>query len=172
MLVYKVTNKISNEAYIGQTTRPIEDRWAEHCKPVNARRSYVSNAIQKHGKENFTIEVLCKASSQEELDLLEKKYIEEHSTAFPNGYNLKEGGLGGSLSQEARLKISKTLMGRKISVETLNKRGPRSHTETQALCAKCEKWLDKEEFHKDHTKGRRGVVWCCKTCRSKHRSKL
>ena len=93
--IYKVINLINGMSYVGQTNRNIEERWLEHCKPSLATRSYLSNAIQKYGKDSFQVEELIEASSQEELDLLENKAITEHNTLFPNGYNLMTGGNGG-----------------------------------------------------------------------------
>lgn len=121
MLIYKVTSLINGMTYIGQTNRSIEERWKEHCKPALRTRSYLSNAIQKYGKENFKIEELAKASSQEELDLLEDKVISELNTLFPNGYNLRHGGMGGKLSDEAKVKVSKASKGRVKSAATKEK---------------------------------------------------
>ena len=73
MIVYKITNLINNKIYIGQTTRALSSRWNEHCKPCMVSRSYISNAIQKYGSENFIIEAIERSSSQEKLDSLEKK---------------------------------------------------------------------------------------------------
>lgn len=112
MFVYKVTNKITGKAYIGQTTRSISERWVEHCKPALKNRSYLSNAIQKHGKENFSLIEIGKATTQEELDKIEELAINEHNTLFPNGYNLRNGGLGGSHCQEVRNKLSKVGKGK------------------------------------------------------------
>lgn len=30
MLIYKITNKINNKCYIGQTIKSAEERWKEH----------------------------------------------------------------------------------------------------------------------------------------------
>ena len=121
MLLYKITNKLDGKAYIGQTNRSIEKRWREHCKPALKSRSYLSAAIQKYGKENFCIETLLTADTQEELDLLEDRLINEHNTFSPNGYNLKSGGRGGCLGLEAREKVRKANLGRINSVITRKK---------------------------------------------------
>lgn len=121
MLIYKVTNNITGKIYIGQTNRSTKERWKEHCKPALKTRSYLSAAIQKYGKENFMIEELAKVSTQDELDQLEVKLIEEHNAMFPNGYNLRAGGSGGCLSEESKDKLRKVNIGRKVSKETLEK---------------------------------------------------
>jgi len=114
MIVYKITNLINGKTYIGQTVRSVEDRWKEHCKPCMKRRSYVANAIQKHGKDNFYVEELRKADSQSELDLLEKSYISSTDSLYPNGYNLAVGGKGGSPSDHVKKKISRSMKGKKL----------------------------------------------------------
>ena len=121
MRVYKVTNSITAKAYIGQTTRTLEERWTEHCKPALKYRSALSSAVQKYGKENFTIEELGTADTQGELDTLEKSMIEKHTTLAPNGYNLKEGGLGGALGQGAKDKLSRANKGKTLNSEAKQK---------------------------------------------------
>lgn len=48
--IYKITNKINNKVYIGQSIH-IERRWTEHCFPSST--SQIALAIKKHGKEKF-----------------------------------------------------------------------------------------------------------------------
>lgn len=121
MLVYKITNKISGKVYIGQTNRSIEDRWREHCKPALKTRSYLSAAIQKYGKDNFDIEILGTSNTQDELDKLENELIKSNNAMHPNGYNLREGGSGGRLSEEAKEKVRKANLGRVKGEETRKK---------------------------------------------------
>lgn len=121
MIIYKVTNLITNMVYVGQSNRSIEERWKEHCKPALKGRSYLSNAIQKYGKDNFHIELISSASTQDELDMLEKSAINSLNCLYPNGYNLRDGGLGGNLSQEAKDKLRKANIGKTHSLETKKK---------------------------------------------------
>jgi hypothetical protein len=51
----------------------------------------LNNAIRKNGKDVFKVD-LIKYCKVEELDLLEKQYITEYKTLFPDGYNLTNGG--------------------------------------------------------------------------------
>lgn len=92
MFIYKVTCIITEESYIGQTTRPVKKRIQEHIKSTGCPRLH--NAIKKYGIENFTIEIICACNSIEELDEMEIKYIKELNTLSPNGYNLTPGGMG------------------------------------------------------------------------------
>jgi len=45
--------------------------------------------------------------NQDELNEKEKYFITEYNTIVPNGYNLKEGGLGGKHTIETKEKLSK-----------------------------------------------------------------
>ena len=52
-VIYVITCLLNGMKYVGQTTRPINLRISEH-KHGN---QYIDRAIQKHGLENFIIEV-------------------------------------------------------------------------------------------------------------------
>lgn len=82
--IYKITNKINNKCYIGQSVH-IERRWTEHCLPSS--NSLIANAIKKYGKENFNFEILENCFI-EELNDLEEYYIQQYNTITPFGYNV------------------------------------------------------------------------------------
>lgn len=96
--IYKITNKINQKIYIGQTSRTIAIRWKDHCSVAYRKTSKDYNlplyrAIRKYGTENFLIEEVDYAFSQEELDLKEIQYIEKYNSYY-NGYNASLGGSG------------------------------------------------------------------------------
>ena len=72
--IYKITNTLTNEFYIGKSNN-IERRFMEHNTPKN-KKYLIDIDIKKYGKENFKYEVIIECSI-EELDTLEKRYIEE-----------------------------------------------------------------------------------------------
>ncbi len=114
MAVYKITNQITNMSYIGQTIQkdPFK-RIKRHFNTATHNKSYIQNAIKKYGKENFTIEILHHSRDINELNILEKFYIENLLTLSPHGYNLKRGGeQGGACSDETRKKISEAKFGK------------------------------------------------------------
>ena len=118
MLIYKITCKLNGMSYIGKTTRSLEERIAEHLR--NSRTSYIDRAIQKHGWENFTVEVLAVCKTIEELNECERKSIVEHKTKFPNGYNLTDGGEGipgYKAPPELSARLSAQRKGRKVTPE-------------------------------------------------------
>ena len=90
--IYKITNKINNNSYIGLSTH-IEDRWKYHRDPYNWNREsnkLLYKAIIKYGIDNFEFEVLEECTSAE-LSEKEKFYINKYDT-YKNGYNMTAGG--------------------------------------------------------------------------------
>lgn len=85
--IYKITNLINNQVYIGLTTRTVESRWKEHCR---RKSQEVDKAIAEYGKENFTIETI-EECNEEDLDAREKYWIAYYDS-FNNGYNNTLGG--------------------------------------------------------------------------------
>ena len=90
--IYKITNIITDECYIGQSV-DIYKRWCDHCKcglgidtpPGNK----LYKSIQQYGLDNFTFEVLDECSSSE-LNEKEKYFIELYQ-ADTFGYNSTKG---------------------------------------------------------------------------------
>ncbi len=116
--IYKIENKINGKIYIGQTIQNVERRWAQHkCKGKTRGRSAVNKAILKYGEESFEFSVIDEANSMDELNNKEIFYITETKCMAPNGYNLKEGGLNASFSQETIDKIRKANTGKKRTKE-------------------------------------------------------
>lgn len=90
--IYKITNKINNKSYIGQSV-DIEHRLKEHRNPYNWKREkskLLYKAFQKYGLENFTFEVIeeCK---ENQLDIKEQYWIDYYNS-YSNGYNMTTGG--------------------------------------------------------------------------------
>lgn len=91
MLIYVITNNINGKKYVGQTKNSIQIRFNQHCKKSNGCVC-LSRAIQKYGKENFTIEEIDSAKSADELNEKEIYWIAELNTLTPSGYNINKGG--------------------------------------------------------------------------------
>lgn len=88
--IYKITNKINNHAYIGQSIH-IYQRWEEHIRLIDSDCTYtLYNAFRKYGLINFDFLILeeCK---QEQLNEREIYWIAYYDT-FYNGYNETKGG--------------------------------------------------------------------------------
>ena len=109
MIVYKISNTITGDFYIGKTKNNIEKRWYQHCKDAEYRRnpnSRLYHAIRKYGKGFFKHEILANAQTLFELNQLEIRLIAEHKPA----YNIAEGGNGGWINDQTgkRWKIKDT----------------------------------------------------------------
>ena len=92
--IYKITNKINGNAYVGLSV-DIEKRWKTHLQryledgPEYNKVLY--KAMRKYGVDNFSFEVLeiCEAESLVER---EEYWIDFYDT-FHNGYNATPGGI-------------------------------------------------------------------------------
>ena len=90
--IYKITNVLYNEAYIGQTVN-FKDRWRTHLKKGLGIEAPVSNkfyqAMKKYKPWNFTFEVLA-FCDRDKLNETEKYWIDFYQTN-KWGYNSKGG---------------------------------------------------------------------------------
>jgi group I intron endonuclease len=105
MIIYKITNLVTNKIYIGQTVSTLHHRFNQHvwnaynCKKDS--KGVLKNSIKKYGKENFSIEQIDSANSLDELNLKEELWIKELNSMIPSGYNIKSGGDSSPESEQA-----------------------------------------------------------------------
>ena len=113
MIIYKITNRINVKVYIGQTKRTLERRWKEHCCPKGGC-PLLKRAINKYGKENFTVEQIDVANDVDELNKKEIYWIDYYKSANENyGYNLSLGGEIGTFNESTLKKMSLSHTGDK-----------------------------------------------------------
>lgn len=130
--LYKITNTINDMVYIGVTKNP-RTRMNAHACSKTPTKSIIKNAIQKYGRDNFTLQVLV-MGTQAYCYELESRAIVAYNTLKPNGYNICTGGKGAigifgevngmfgkQHSEETREKIRLRHLGRKASEETKEK---------------------------------------------------
>ena len=88
MWIYKITNIQNNKVYIGQTIRPIQDRFHRHITDAlnNILDTHFARAIRKYGKDNFIIEQIDQAQTQDELNKKEQYWIQYYNSV-QTGYN-------------------------------------------------------------------------------------
>lgn len=111
-VIYKITNKINEKVYIGQTTTGFKKRYEYkgegiervynyHSSKKNNNNGYYNfhllKSIEKYGFDVFeVIEIFDIAFSKEELDIKEKHYIKLFDS-IENGYNCAVGGTNGNI---------------------------------------------------------------------------
>lgn len=93
-IIYKATNIITKEIYIGATTNTLETRKKDHIqKSKTGQGGYFQGAIATYGKESFIWEQIDTANNVDDLAKKEAEYILKYNT-LDNGYNCDKGGGG------------------------------------------------------------------------------
>lgn len=117
--IYCITNKINDKKYVGYTSRPIEERIAEHFLPSSRKTGFaIHKAIEKYGKNNFEYSILyegCDALEKEDyfIQIMEAEYN------MTKGGNIPPSQLGKKRkhTQEAKTKMSLASKGKCKSEE-------------------------------------------------------
>lgn len=143
MFIYKITNKKNGKMYIGQTIRPVEDRWKRHCSDAlnHILDTHFARAIRYYAPSAFTIEIIDTATTQQELTAKESYWITWYDS-INNGYNEtsaihKCGGNTYQGKNAEELKIIKN----KLSKSKMGAKNP------HATAVKCKNINTKEEYH-------------------------
>lgn len=121
-LIYKITNNINGKIYIGKYRRNPNVKNFLKFENYWGSGTYIKRAIKKHGRENFTKEIIVRGDfNKKELCDLEIYYIKKYDATNPEvGYNLTIGGDGGTsiiVSESTRRKLSAVHKGKKKSKE-------------------------------------------------------
>jgi group I intron endonuclease len=138
MIIYKIVNAVTRKIYIGQTVKTLAKRWAQHKHKglkISRHKNPFHASIAHHGPSAFIVDVVdSTATTKDELNELEIKYIAQFNSVWPNGYNLATGGYSNSggvawnrgqkSSVETRRKLSEAhkgqIPGNRKSVLCLN----------------------------------------------------
>jgi group I intron endonuclease len=106
MHIYKFTHIETRRVYVGQTTQNPNQRRLEHIADsrYTTREYHFHNALRKYGIDAFTFEVIDSASSLEELNLLEEKYMEQFDS-INNGFNIRQAGGNKLHSEESKQRM-------------------------------------------------------------------
>jgi len=93
-IVYKITNVANGKIYIGMTRKSTTQRLQGHIKESkSSTKRALCKAIQKHGEENFKIEVLKEFDSKSNCEQFEDEMILQLKSMDPAvGYNMIRGG--------------------------------------------------------------------------------
>ena len=87
--IYKVTNNTNGKIYIGkhQTKNPNDSYYGSG--------KAIKDSIRKHGKHNFTKEVLFVFDNEDQMNAKERELITEDFVCRSDTYNMGIGGEGG-----------------------------------------------------------------------------
>jgi group I intron endonuclease len=101
MIIYQITNILTNDIYIGKTTDP-SYRFYRHKYNAkkNKSRAHIHRAMRKYGVENFTFSVLEQVES---VNILNEREIYWIAKLKPK-YNMTKGGDGGDTSSSPNYK--------------------------------------------------------------------
>lgn len=96
-IIYKITNVITGQLYVGKTHRTINERFSDHKRNSKKGTTYLYSAMRVYGIENFIISLLeeCNETVSSEREIF---WISELKSLAPIGYNMSEGGIGGDNS--------------------------------------------------------------------------
>ncbi len=131
MKIYKHTSKTSGKAYVGFTSKSINERFCQHIKSAENNtdtNSHFQRAIQKYGPSDFISEKLEDVDENNWQDR-EKYWISYYDT-LKNGYNMTAGGEGGNTresytqSEYSEWKKKLSISGKGTNKNTVNVYGP------------------------------------------------
>lgn len=141
MYIYKITNKINNKIYIGQTVNTPEKRWKRHIQDSKYLDTHFARAIKKYGSDNFIVEAIDTASTKEELNQKEIYWINYYNSA-KEGYNSTDGGDEAN-TYKYRTEEEMEQTKEKIRQTKLGGKNP------MAVKVKCRNEQTDEEYHFD-----------------------
>lgn len=90
--LYKITNQVNGKLYIGITSNPENRKKAHFSEKPKTNFTIVQLAMNKHGRENFTFEIICIGEKDYILDLEVKAIALYRTREKEFGYNIKPGG--------------------------------------------------------------------------------
>lgn len=125
--IYKITNIVSNQLYVGSSTSCIKSRWGYHLRDLRANKHHSSklqNSFNKYGENSFVFEILEIVDDKSSILAREQFYIDE-LVPFFNTCRIAGNCLGVKHSEETRQRMSISKRGKpsprkgvKVSEET------------------------------------------------------
>jgi group I intron endonuclease len=120
--IYKITNKINGEVYIGQSI-DIKRRWKTHIttsynEKLKDYDSAIHRAIRKYGKENFEFSVLEETKLDKKLLNEREIYWIKTYNSYGKGYNETPGGEIGNMNHDEKHSRAKMSREEVIAIRT------------------------------------------------------
>lgn len=123
--IYRITNTVNGDCYVGMTTKDIHVRFERHLYNSTTKQTHLYRAIRKYGRDNFVVELLEEVSLPSEHPHKVLGEREEYWVAqLAPHYNMTNGGegvrgrIGWQHSEETRQKIGNSHRGMKRSEES------------------------------------------------------
>ena len=111
--IYVLTSPTGKQ-YVGRDSN-LPRRVREHLRGDTPDCPAIHKAIQKYGRDAFSVEIIqYPGISEEALKAVERWWIQRLQTLSPSGYNLTEGGDGVIPSEETRQKMSEAAFQRVV----------------------------------------------------------
>lgn len=101
--IYCITNTRNGKQYIGLTVLTTGKRWKGHLADMRSSERPLYRDMRELGLSAFTVETLGEYPD-DDLPEIERRFIAERRTMYPDGYNLTDGGEHG-VSLERRAEV-------------------------------------------------------------------
>lgn len=112
----------TGEKYIGKTGDQFLSRYSNHIasfkKGIHNRK--MQTRWNEYGSDNFIFSVIQECENTDELNDLERYYIQKYDTCN-SGFNIKRGGDAGPLSEETKEKMRASSNHTKLTPEAIEK---------------------------------------------------
>lgn len=127
--IYVITNTCDGKVYIGQTWKYIKRRLQGHKNPSAKHCNKLYNALNKYGRDSFTIDCIAVCSNQQNADYLESYYIEVYDSIV-NGYNIHNGGHTGNRVGLTHTEETKKVIREKRAKQVMTAESNQKRSET------------------------------------------
>ena len=120
--IYCIECVPTKEKYIGKTGDRFLNRYNNHIESFKKgiQNQKMQACWNKYGADNFVFFVIEECENEDELNKLERHYIQKYDTC-KSGFNVKRGGDGGPLSEKTKEKMRMSSKHRKLTPEAIKR---------------------------------------------------